>query len=160
MPIGDESSRFGVVMCLEDTYPDLARAYAQDGARLLVAMVNTESFRETGQGLAHLRRARLTAVAAGLPVIRAANSGVSCSIDSHGRILDKLEPNVRAVRQFPVSSPTGTVYNRIGDEGVITGVLLLLGLEWLALREPVMRIALAMKPKRRRRRMAAVRHTL
>ncbi|HEY1338453.1 MAG TPA: apolipoprotein N-acyltransferase, partial [Bryobacteraceae bacterium] len=129
---------FSVAMCLEDTYPDMGRAYAARGADLLIAMVNTENFKDTNQGLAHLRRARLTAIASGLPLVRAANSGISCSIDAHGRMLGSLPKNAEAVAALPVSVlSTGTFYDTVGDAGLFMALVLILAGEvwWLRLPE-------------------------
>ena len=113
------TTSLSVAMCLEDTYPDMARAYAADGANLLIAMINTENFRDTNQPLAHLRRARLTAIAAGLPIVRVANSGISCSIDAHGRVISTLPPNQEIAGMFSVALATfPTFYGVFGDEGV------------------------------------------
>jgi apolipoprotein N-acyltransferase len=131
MPLG-EGKQFAVLMCLEDTYPDLASEYAREGADLLVSMLNTENFRGTNQSLAHLRRARLTAVSAGLPMLRAGNSGISCSLDARGRMVAEVQPNLESAAQLPVSTArAATVYGSIGDAGVLSGLLAMVALEWL-----------------------------
>jgi apolipoprotein N-acyltransferase len=108
---------FAVGICLEDSLPELGREYVKAGARALIALVNTENFRGTSQPLQHLRRARLSAIAAGLPVVRAANSGISASIDSRGRVLAQLPQNVPAAALLPVAKPQATLYSAIGDWG-------------------------------------------
>jgi apolipoprotein N-acyltransferase len=114
----------GVMLCLEDIYPDMGREYAEGGSNLLIAMVNTETFKDSNQVLTHLRRARLTAIAAGLPMLRVANSGVSCSMDAHGRIIAMLPPNREAAEVLPVSlSTTATLYGAFGDFGVLLFLL-------------------------------------
>ena len=154
MPLEGGKS-FAVMLCLEDTYPDLAREYARAGADFLVSMVNTENFRDTNQGLAHLRRARLTAIASGLPMLRAANSGLSGSIDSQGRILHLLPPNREQGATIDVSVVrSGTVYQSLGDGGVF---LILLVISAVRLVWPRMRIEPKIRPRRqgqRRRRSA------
>jgi apolipoprotein N-acyltransferase len=133
----DVTTSFAVAMCLEDTYPDMAREYAGQGADLMIALVNTESFKESNQALAHLRRARLTAIAAGLPVLRAANSGISCSIDAHGRVVAALPPNREEAAVLPVSAGSiATFYGTWGDAGVVVLLCLLAAVEswWLRAR--------------------------
>lgn len=133
----DVTTSFSVAMCLEDTYPDMAREYAGQGANLLIALVNTETFKESNQALAHLRRARLTAIAAGLPVLRAANSGISCSIDAHGRVVAALPPNREEAAVLPVSAGSiATLYGSLGDGGVTMLLGLLIAVEgwWLRAR--------------------------
>lgn len=122
----DVTTSFAVAMCLEDTFPDIAREYADKGANLLIALVNTESFKESNQALAHLRRARLTAIAAGLPVLRAANSGISCSIDAHGRVVAALPQNREEAAVLPVTAGSiVTFYGTLGDGGVMLLLCLL-----------------------------------
>jgi len=157
MPLGAAWS-FAVAMCLEDTYPDLARQSARSGANLLIAMINTENFKGTSQALAHLRRARLTAIAAGIPILRAANSGISCSIDAHGRLLGSLPANRESAEALPVSTWTvPTVYGTVGDAGVLAMLALWLGLAALAMRAHVPAVVLPPRKHRRRgrRRSAA-----
>lgn len=51
----------------------------------------------------HLAQARLRAVEQGLPLVRAANTGISAIIDPYGRVIDLLPLNVRGAieRQMP-----------------------------------------------------------
>lgn len=156
MPMGSATS-FGVVMCLEDTYPDLARDAAANGATLLISLVNTESFKDTSQPLAHLRRAQLTAAASGMPMVRAANSGISCSLDAHGRVLASLPANRETAAALPVSAVTaGTLYAATGDAGVLALLALWTGMAAMALRMRI-RITIPLPGKRRRRKKAGSR---
>jgi apolipoprotein N-acyltransferase len=155
MPLNAASS-FSVAMCLEDTYPDIAREYVLAGSNLLIALVNTENFKETNQALAHLRRARLTAVAAGLPMVRAANSGFSCSIDARGRLLGALPPNAQEAGVLPASpGSVSTVYDALGDMGVGMLLIAFLGLETLWLRVPHQPIVVSRRGDRKRRSPAS-----
>jgi apolipoprotein N-acyltransferase len=117
-----ESVRFGVMICYEDVFADLGRAYANAGATMLVALVNTQSFDRSAQPLQHLRRARLTAISAGLPMIRCGNSGVSAMIDPYGRIRGTVRDalgrpvGVPAARVLTVPlTARATTYRRLGD---------------------------------------------
>ncbi len=124
---------FSAPICLEDTLPELARDFAGSGAQALVALVNTENFRGSGQALQHLRRARLTAISTGLPMIRSANSGISCSIDSRGRILAEVEEGVSKAVLLPLAGPGATLYARAGDAlSIVMCLLLIAGIAVLA----------------------------
>jgi apolipoprotein N-acyltransferase len=117
------------LICLEDTLPDLARQFANGGATVLLALVNTENFAGTPEALQHLRRAQLTAIATGLPMLRAANSGISCALDSRGRILQAL-PAGRALAdivQLPVAG-RATPYRWMGDWPVLGALIALIAL--------------------------------
>jgi apolipoprotein N-acyltransferase len=117
---------FGAPICLEDALPDQARSFANTGAEALVALINTENFLGTSQSLEHLRRARLTAIASGLPMVRAANSGISSSIDAQGRITARAEEGTPKAASLPVGVARPTFYRVFGDLG--SAVLLLMAL--------------------------------
>lgn len=117
-----EGITFATLICYEDIFPDLARDAARAGAELIVALINTQQFDGTSQPDVHLRRARLTAVAVGLPMLRCTNSGISCTIDANGRISEMLvdkDGRDRAVQAARVVSVAlrdcGTLYRWGGD---------------------------------------------
>jgi apolipoprotein N-acyltransferase len=64
----------------------------------------------------HLAQARLRAVEQGLPMLRAANTGVSAVIDAHGKVRQALDLGVRGVidTAVPGALPE-TLYARTGD---------------------------------------------
>ncbi len=78
----------------------------------------------------HFHQARLRAVEEGLPLVRAANTGVSAVIDPYGRVLAQLPLGKKAVLDATLPKPLPpTLYARYG-EGVL---LLLFGLGLLVL---------------------------
>jgi apolipoprotein N-acyltransferase len=113
---------FATLICYEDIFPDLARDFASAGAEALIALVNTERFKDSSQAWQHLRRARLTAIAVGRPLVRCTNSGISCVIDGKGRLLATLRAEdgrvllIAGARVFSVPlEPLETIYRRCGD---------------------------------------------
>lgn len=64
----------------------------------------------------HLASAQMRAVEEGLPVVRAANTGVSAVIDANGRILQQLDIGVTGTidSELPPALPK-TLYARFGD---------------------------------------------
>jgi apolipoprotein N-acyltransferase len=84
------------LICYEDTFPQTAREAAADGADFLVNLTNDGWF---GEGAAQWQQAGTSvfrAVENGLPLVRCANSGVTCWIDEAGRIRETfLDQNGR-----------------------------------------------------------------
>ncbi|MGP0072241.1 MAG: apolipoprotein N-acyltransferase [Bryobacteraceae bacterium] len=108
--------RFSTMICLEDSMPELGRDFARAGSQLLVSLDSSERFDGTSEPLQQLRRARLTAIAAGLPMVRCANSGISCLINPLGRIEKMLRegrPEAAVVEARLLS--LNTVYRITGD---------------------------------------------
>jgi apolipoprotein N-acyltransferase len=84
--------RFGMVICYEDTDPDLARPYARpEGSEPPVDfLVNTSNdgwFDGTAEHEEHLAVARFRAVECRRALLRAVNMGISAVIDGNGRVL-------------------------------------------------------------------------
>lgn len=77
------------LICYEAIFPAEVAADAGKADVLINLTVDTW-FGDTPGPWQHLRQTQLRAVETGLPVIRAANSGISAIIDSRGRILDAL----------------------------------------------------------------------
>jgi apolipoprotein N-acyltransferase len=64
----------------------------------------------------HLQQARLRAIEEGLPLVRAANTGVSAVIDPSGRIVARLGLGAEGVLDSPLPSAIPpTIYARLGD---------------------------------------------
>lgn len=127
----EDGGRFATLISLEDIFPDLARSAVRSGANLLIALIDTAPFTGTAQPMQHLRRAQLTAISAGRPLLRVANTGVTCWIDPNGRVRQALEPGRdgsegrAAVFEIPLGGPQ-TIYNIFGDIGPLAIGLILM----------------------------------
>jgi apolipoprotein N-acyltransferase len=82
---------------------------------LVLNVTNDAWFGQTPGPYQHFAQARLRAVEQGLPLVRAANTGISAVIDPYGRIMDQIPLGVEGVldTKTPVAAPE-TEYSRFG----------------------------------------------
>lgn len=80
------------MICYEIIFPgELGEA---DDADAIVNITNDAWYGDTPGPYQHFRQAQVRAVEAGLPLIRAANNGISAVVDARGRIVDAFGLNV------------------------------------------------------------------
>lgn len=116
------------LVCYEVIFP--GAVVADQGARpgLLMNLTNDAWFGTATGPYQHLVAARFRAIEEGLPLVRAANTGISAVIDSHGRVRDSLALGVRGVIDAALPAPLAarTLFSRTGSIPVIAFYLLLL----------------------------------
>lgn len=121
------------LICYESIFPqDVGRVAQRPDWIMLVT--NDAWFGQLSGPWQHLAQAQLLAIEYGLPVARAANTGVSAMIDAYGRISAHLGMGEMGVidAALPASLPP-TPYSRSGDWPSVAATVLL-GLIILALR--------------------------
>jgi apolipoprotein N-acyltransferase len=122
------------LICYEAIFPRNLRG--TDRPDWLVQVTNDAWFGARIGPFQHLAQARLRAVEQGLPVVRAANTGVSAVIDARGRIVASLGMGRAGVvdADLPGALPE-TPYARLGDAPWHAGLaLILLGAAGLRVR--------------------------
>jgi len=114
------------LICYEDIFPQLAREYVQDDTDFLVNLTNDGWF---GDGAAQWQQAAAAifrAVENGVPLVRSTNNGLTCRVDSHGRLREIFKDKTGSVYgvgamtiELPLSQPgekrAPTFYNQHGD---------------------------------------------
>ena len=106
----------GAYVCYDSVFPDIARAYANNGADVLVNVSNDGWFGATPGVEQHFQMGRLRAIEQDRFVLRAGNTGITAVIDPRGHVVSRLAPRVPGVldgRFAPIR--TRTLYARLGD---------------------------------------------
>lgn len=111
------------LICFEDTLGYLAREAANKGAQLFVNVTNDGWFKRSAASRQHAAHAVFRCVETRRPMIRCANTGLTCVIDPLGRVRQTLaaadgdtfgEGVMLAEVDVPQSPPV-TPYMKIGD---------------------------------------------
>ena len=103
------------LICYEIIFPgELASADERPG--WIVNVTNDGWFGTSSGPYQHLQQARVTAIEEGVPVARAANTGISAVIDPVGRMVASLPLGSEGVLDTPLPRPIAApVYARLGD---------------------------------------------
>ena len=103
------------LICYEAIFPETV-ATGRDRPGWIVNLTNDGWFGISTGPYQHLQQARLRAIEQGLPVVRAANTGISAVIDPMGRDVARLGLGIEGVLDsaLPSAAPP-TIYARAGD---------------------------------------------
>lgn len=103
------------LICYEAVFPHDVGA-APERPDFLIQITNDAWFGKGAGPLQHLAQARMRAIEQGLPLARAANTGVSAMIDPRGRVIELLPLNEAGFLDVPLPEPLPpTLYSRTGD---------------------------------------------
>lgn len=132
------TARFGVVICFEDTVPDLYRKFVEPDVDFMVNITNDGWFKESPASELQLANAVFRTVETRRPLVRATNNGVTCIVDECGFVRPRLdrfaEGFLNCELHLPAQNET-TFYTKHGDVFVGgCGLLSLAGVAWIVLR--------------------------
>lgn len=82
---------FSPLICFEDIFPDFCRKFVRKGSSMLINVTNDAWFKDSTGPYQHAQSSVFRAVENRVPVIRAANTGLSCYIDITGRVVDTVK---------------------------------------------------------------------
>jgi len=88
--------RAGVAICFDIIFDDHARAFANDGAQLILAQTNNADFGRTAESAQQLQIARLRAIESGRALVNISTVGTSAIVLADGRDEARLEPYTQA----------------------------------------------------------------
>lgn len=123
--IGNPPVNFGPLICFEDVFAPVCREAASDEVDVLVNFTNLGWFGNGAAQWQHAAAAVFRCVENRRPMVRATNNGLTCWIDSVGRIREVLRDQtggiygpgllVAEVDLDPQSARKATFYRRNGD---------------------------------------------
>jgi apolipoprotein N-acyltransferase len=98
----------------------------------LLNLTNDGWFGASAGPYQHFQQARVRAIEEGLPLVRAANTGISAVVDPFGRVIASLPLGVEGVLDAPLPQPIApTAYARLGD--VLAWIMVFGALAWVIL---------------------------
>jgi apolipoprotein N-acyltransferase len=88
----------------------------EDRPQWILNITNDAWFGDSTGPYQHFAAAQMRTVEEGLPLVRAANSGISGVIDGYGRVLSSLDLNRAAILDADLPAAAGqTVFARLGN---------------------------------------------
>lgn len=113
------------LVCYEALYSDYVNDYR---GHLLVNVTNDAWFGKSKASALHLQQIRMRTIENQMPMVRATNSGISCWVDTDGRVKDATPLYEEALPIYEVPVPT-----ELGDRRALWGSRVILALSLLTL---------------------------
>lgn len=117
IPLPMEFPSFAGLVCYEVIFPRAVINPTQARPGWMINVTNDGWYGHTSGPYQHLEMARFRAVEEGVPLVRAANSGISAVFDGYGRNLGSLGLGKKGVLDVYLPAPTRLAppYARWGD---------------------------------------------
>ncbi|UER67427.1 apolipoprotein N-acyltransferase [Borrelia sp. BU AG58] len=109
--------RLGLLICYDDAFTDLARAYKNQGANLLLNFSNDSWSKTNSSEWQHFVVAKFRSIENGIKTVRATNSGITTVINEYGENVESLKTFKEGYLTAKIKLPPKitTVYEHIGD---------------------------------------------
>jgi apolipoprotein N-acyltransferase len=150
-PFDTKLGKVGVIVCYEDTYPQIATKMCKLGAEYLFFLANDGHFRNTNEPRMHAMMSTFRAIENRRFVVRVANTGITTSIDPFGKKLKstiyypkkditfkdtettKNTQQILLTKIYPLSKLT--FYNKYGDIFILLSLFITIGILLLTLKQ-------------------------
>jgi apolipoprotein N-acyltransferase len=133
VPLDVGRTRAGLLVCYEGIFPELAREYVRNGARILVNITNDAWYGRSSAPYQHFSLAVFRAVETRTPLLRAANTGISAIIDQNGHIRTMSNLFQEDFRTGEITPGSGdSLYLKIGDSPAWLCAILTMGVALFA----------------------------
>jgi len=110
---------FAPLVCYEAIFPGENVPRDEERPGWLLNLTNDAWFGISSGPYQHLHQARIQAIAEGLPLVRAANNGISAVVDPLGRIISSLPLGTDGVIDSALPAPVeSTIYASLGDRHI------------------------------------------
>lgn len=121
------SAKIGTAICLESLYPWFFQKATDNGANLLITLVNNAWFFQSSAAAKHLQMTQFRAIEQNRYVLQAANTGISAIIANNGKIIQQTTLNKKEVltKKIPLLT-SKTIYTKTGNWIIILCCLLFL----------------------------------
>lgn len=118
------------LICYEGIFGNLCRRFVKNGAEILINITNDSWAYSRNAQFQHAINNIFRAIENRVPYLRAANTGLTCIIDTRGRIIKKLPYNKSAHLTANIHIPKckQTIYTKFGDWFIIIIFLILISL--------------------------------
>jgi len=130
LPTGFPS--FSGLVCYEVIFPKAVINTEQPRPGWLINVTNDAWYGNTSGPYQHLEIARFRGIEEGIPLVRAANSGISAVFDAYGRTIGRIGLNQIGILDVLLPSPTQLTpfYGEWGDWVTLALIMGTLGVAW------------------------------
>jgi apolipoprotein N-acyltransferase len=122
LPLADAKINISPLICFEDVFAATARRATTDDTDLLLNLTNDGWFGQTSAQWQQAAAAVFRAVENGAPLLRSCNTGLTCWVDSRGRIRETFRDAHGTIygagiftTQIPLPARAETFYHQHGD---------------------------------------------